>query len=129
MLINRRGACLQLENLRGHCLTRLGWVTLAVSFPDELPRGYSWIADEPTFDPSVHLQLEPPSSITTLTELGYSDEDIAPHRWQCPRRLGSCLQKALMCCLRWRASCGPTRDAPETASRTRSVAAAIGRVG
>ncbi len=53
-------------------------MTLAVSFPDQLPRGYSWIADEPPFDPNVHLQLEAPSSIATLKELGYSDAEIAP---------------------------------------------------
>ena len=53
-------------------------MTLAVSFPNELPQGYGWIADEPTFDPDIHLQLEGPSSITTLKELGYSNEEIAP---------------------------------------------------
>lgn len=48
-----------------------------VAFPATQPAGYEWLADEVSFDPSVHLQLEHPASIVMLTELGYSPDEIA----------------------------------------------------
>jgi hypothetical protein len=52
-------------------------VGIAVPFPETQPVGYHWLEDEPVFDPAVHLQLEEPSEIIMLTDLGYSAEDIA----------------------------------------------------
>lgn len=46
-------------------------------FPTVQPVGYDWLDDEPTFDPSIHLQLEPPTDVTSLAEFGYDAETIA----------------------------------------------------
>ncbi len=51
-------------------------MTVAVPFPDTLPDGYAWFADEPKFDPTTHLQLEQPEEIVLLTDLGYSADEI-----------------------------------------------------
>lgn len=51
-------------------------MSIAVPFPDVQPTGYEWRADEPTFDSALHLQLEMPSELKTLTDLGYSAGDI-----------------------------------------------------
>ena len=53
-------------------------MSVAVPFPSNQPPGYDWLDDEPTFGPAVHLQLEPPESVTTLAEFGYSDAEIEP---------------------------------------------------
>lgn len=50
---------------------------IAVPFPETQPPGYEWLADEPVFDPAMHLQLEVPANITMLTDLGYGDDEIA----------------------------------------------------
>jgi hypothetical protein len=50
---------------------------IAVPFPSSSPAGYEWLDDEPPFDPAVHLYLEMPATVTTLGELGYSQDDIA----------------------------------------------------
>ena len=50
---------------------------IAVPFPDTQPPGYEWFADEPVFDPARHLQLEAPTDIVLLADLGYSEEEIA----------------------------------------------------
>lgn len=50
---------------------------IAVPFPETQPLGYSWLEDEPGFDPAVHLQLEEPSEIVMLADLGYSEAEIA----------------------------------------------------
>ena len=47
-------------------------------FPTRRPTGYDWLDDEPVFDPARHLQLEPPGATTSLAELGYSADEIAP---------------------------------------------------
>ncbi len=47
-------------------------------FPTLRPTGYDWLDDEPVFDPARHLQLEPPGATTSLAELGYSADEIAP---------------------------------------------------
>ncbi len=46
-------------------------------FPDGLPPGFEPLADEPAFDPDRHLDLEEPDDVTTLTDLGYTDDDTA----------------------------------------------------
>lgn len=48
----------------------------AVRFPTRQPEGYTWIDDEPLFDPSIHLELEQPSEIVLLSDLGYDDAEI-----------------------------------------------------
>jgi hypothetical protein len=50
---------------------------IAVPFPSDLPPGYEWLDNEPDFDPSRHLELEAPSEIVLLAELGYTAEEIA----------------------------------------------------
>ncbi|KRV46990.1 hypothetical protein AQ490_09520 [Wenjunlia vitaminophila] len=40
-------------------------------FPGEAPPGYSYLEDEPEFDPRTDLQLEPPQELTNLRDLGY----------------------------------------------------------
>ncbi len=52
-------------------------MSVAVPFPTELPTGYAFDEDEPTFDPSLHLQLEMPTDLVMLTDLGYRPEEIA----------------------------------------------------
>ncbi len=51
---------------------------VAVPFPTEQPPGYSWLDDEPIFDPHRHLQLAAPTGTTSLLEFGYDHETIAP---------------------------------------------------
>ena len=53
-------------------------MTTAVPFPAVQPPGTAWLADEPRFDPAVHLQIEPPSATVGLAEFGYGDDVIAP---------------------------------------------------
>lgn len=50
---------------------------VAVPFSATSPPGYEWFADEPQFDPDVHLQLEGPDDVIMLSDLGYSTERIA----------------------------------------------------
>ncbi|MGB3734392.1 MAG: hypothetical protein WA964_05515, partial [Ilumatobacter sp.] len=50
---------------------------VAVPFPDETPPGYEWLEHEPIFDPAVHLDLQIPTEIVTLTDLGYTSDEIA----------------------------------------------------
>lgn len=50
---------------------------VAVPFPVEQPPGYSWLDDEPRFEPERHLQLEQPSEVVQLADLGYGDDEIA----------------------------------------------------
>lgn len=52
-------------------------MSFAVPFPSVQPAGYTWLDDEPAFEADRHLQLEEPESVTTLSELGYSAEEIA----------------------------------------------------
>lgn len=44
-------------------------------FPREAPPGYSYLDDEPSFEPARDLELEQPKILTGLAELGY-DEDF-----------------------------------------------------
>ncbi len=48
----------------------------ALPFPQERPRGYEWLDNEPTFDPDRHLALTEPDDIVTLADLGYGPADI-----------------------------------------------------
>jgi hypothetical protein len=50
--------------------------TAAIPFPEHLPARYQWLDDEPIFDPARHLALESPKSTCSLSELGYSDDEI-----------------------------------------------------
>lgn len=53
-------------------------MTLAIPFPDTLPPGYDWLPNEPVFDPARHLAIEAPTSILTLSDLGYTAAEIEP---------------------------------------------------
>ncbi len=55
-----------------------------LDFPAAQPEGFPLIENDPVFDPARHLQIETPEHITTLSDMGYSDEEIA----QCPTDLG-----------------------------------------
>ncbi len=52
-------------------------MSVAVPFPTSQPAGYAWLDGEPEFSPDLHLQLEAPSTIVQLADLGYSAEEIA----------------------------------------------------
>lgn len=49
---------------------------VAVPFPTTQPPGYRWLEDEPAFDPAKHLQLEAPTEIVMLADLGYQADEI-----------------------------------------------------
>lgn len=55
-----------------------------LSFPGQRPPEYIKLTNEPTFNAGKHLQLEAPGSVSSLSELGYSEEEIAP----CPSSFG-----------------------------------------
>ena len=57
-----------------------GYLAAPLAFPDSSPRGFTMLEDEPQFDPVRHLQIEYPTDVLSLAELGYSDEEIA----ECP---------------------------------------------
>ena len=46
-------------------------------FPAQLPPGFSYLAKEPSFDPSRHLQLERPTQVRMLTEFGYDEDAVS----------------------------------------------------
>ena len=48
----------------------------AIDF-DHRPHGVEPLVDEPEFNPSLHLALEKPGEIISLSEFGYSEDDIA----------------------------------------------------
>ena len=50
---------------------------VAIPFPATQPSGYEWFDDEPVFDPDRHLQLEDPTGIVMLADLGYGEDEIA----------------------------------------------------
>ena len=45
--------------------------------PAELPTGYRYLSKEPVFDPSTHLQLEPPEHRLTLSDFGYHEDAVS----------------------------------------------------
>ena len=51
---------------------------IGVPFPETTPAGYQWLPDEEPFNPERHLALERPTEVITLTDLGYSEVQIAP---------------------------------------------------
>jgi len=55
-------------------------------FPDQRPPEYIKLSNEPMFDARRHLQLELPTSVTTLVELGYLSEQTS----ECPSEFGVC---------------------------------------
>lgn len=52
-------------------------MAIVLPFPDSQPSGFESFDDEPIFDPDQHLQLEQPDEIIMLTDLGYTEDDIA----------------------------------------------------
>jgi hypothetical protein len=46
-------------------------------FPSPGPEGFPPLENEPEFDPNRHLQIETPETVLSLSDLGYSDQDIA----------------------------------------------------
>ena len=59
-------------------------MSATLRFPDQRPTEYIKLEDEPTFNPSKHLQLEKPQKTVSLTELGYSATDVKT----CPSEFG-----------------------------------------
>ncbi len=55
-----------------------------LAFPSGIPAGYIRLNNEPQFVAEKHLQLESPSSVNTLSDLGYAAEQIA----DCPSNFG-----------------------------------------
>ena len=53
-------------------------VATAIPFPTNMPPGFEFLDNEVPFDAALHLQIEPPDSVITLAELGYTDDQIAP---------------------------------------------------
>ncbi len=51
-----------------------------INFPNTLPDGYDYIEDEPSYDPNIHLDLEPPKESFSLFDLGYTSKEIT----KCP---------------------------------------------
>mgnify|MGYP000226695628 CR=1 FL=1 len=51
-----------------------------LSFPVDQPTEYSTIANEPVYDPAIHLALEKPANVESLADFGYeqSEIDICP---------------------------------------------------
>ena len=52
-------------------------MSVAVPFPQVRPDGYEWLDDEPAFDPTLHLDIQAPTGVTMLTDLGYRLDEIA----------------------------------------------------
>ena len=55
-----------------------------ISFPNTLPEGYSYLEDEPTYDSNIHLELELPKKSLSLSDLGYTKDEIE----KCPTNFG-----------------------------------------
>lgn len=53
-------------------------------FPATAPQGFERLDNEPEFDPAKHLQIEMPSDVLSLGDLGYSASEIA----ECPADFG-----------------------------------------
>ena len=47
-----------------------------LDFPNQLPAGYRYANESVKFDPDRHLQLEAPASTLSLSDLGYTPEQI-----------------------------------------------------
>ena len=46
----------------------------------DMPKGFAWLEKEPEFNPARHLALEAPELVESLSDFGYSAEEIA----ECP---------------------------------------------
>ena len=55
-----------------------------ITFPKTLPDGYYYIKDEPTYDSNIHLELELPKKSLSLSDLGYTKDEIE----KCPTNFG-----------------------------------------
>ena len=55
----------------------------SIEFPNTIPQGVEVLEEEPKFDPSRHLQLEPSEHVYRLDDFGYTDEEIG----QCPSNI------------------------------------------
>lgn len=55
-----------------------------LNFPSDRPVAYIRLQNEPSFDVTRHLALEPPTSALSLAQLGYNDDAIA----RCPSTVG-----------------------------------------
>ena len=53
-------------------------------FPATAPEGFERLDNEPEFDPAKHLQIEMPSDVLSLADLGYGAAEIA----ECPADFG-----------------------------------------
>ena len=47
-----------------------------IQFPERLPNGYRYREETVKFNPSRHLQLEPPETVLQLCDLGYESDEI-----------------------------------------------------
>ena len=52
-----------------------GYLAAPLAFPDSSPDGFTMLADEPQFDPARHLQIEYPTDVLSLADLGYSEQE------------------------------------------------------
>ena len=55
-----------------------------ISFPNTLPEGYYYLEDEPAYDSNIHLELELPKKSLSLSDLGYTKDEIE----KCPTNFG-----------------------------------------
>jgi hypothetical protein len=55
-----------------------------INFPKKSLKGYQYLDNEPTYNPTIHLALEYPKDSLSLQDLGYSEEEIA----NCPSSFG-----------------------------------------
>ena len=60
------------------------YVNSPINFPKKSPKGYQYLDNEPTYNPTIHLALEYPKDSLSLQDLGYSEEEIA----SCPTSFG-----------------------------------------
>ena len=57
-----------------------GYLAAPLAFPDSSPNGFTMLEGEPQFDPARHLQIEYPTDVLSLADLGYSEQELA----ECP---------------------------------------------
>lgn len=55
-----------------------------INFPNTLPEGYNYLEDEPAYDSNIHLELELPKKSLSLSDLGYTKDQID----KCPTNFG-----------------------------------------
>ena len=62
----------------------MGYLATPLPFPTQQPDGFPLMSGGPTFDPAKHLQIEYPTDVLSLHDLGYDDAAIA----ECPTDFG-----------------------------------------